>query len=313
MKQLTKALAVGASRFAQQPGISWSKNDEPLSTGLRAWLMRGTGYTTVASNAAGGYSIECIGDSWAEANASDLVANREAAFESLWPRQHSRYSNKALAWPIVTTYYAAYFAAQSLLRCCGLGSVYLEADEADLLTAAWHARGFAASVTGGNYSFTIDLQVPVVIHLRRLGASGGAHQQFWAGFRLAQPSVHSVLLVSPALATLSALDRQAADSEYIRLIDACFTTPAAPHAHDYSWLSRLRNDLNYRFGGHAWLMNWHHSTGLIPAHESLIARYSSGAKSLPDSQRNFSRAHLGYVAARFCQLLGDATSALVVP
>ena len=84
MNSLVKALAVGAVRFGQQPRSSWKKGDaEPPTTGLRKWLLQGTGYATVSNNTSGQIVIECVDDSWAQGNASDLIANREAALESL--------------------------------------------------------------------------------------------------------------------------------------------------------------------------------------------------------------------------------------
>jgi hypothetical protein len=315
MNSLVKALSVGASRFGQQPDISWARGDaQPASTGLRSWLLSGTGYSAVYRHASGEISIECIDDTWARANASDLIANREAAVESLLPRQHNIYSNRAVAWPFVTSYYSAYFAAQSFLRCLGLGSIYLEQEESNLVSAAWAVRGFPIPITPGNYNFSIDLTTPVKISLRKLGSAGGAHQQFWTGFRQSQADIHRVLLLSPGLNTLSTTTRQAADGDYGRLVQLCFTnTSEVPSTPNFVWLAKLRNEINYRFHGHLWLMNWRHSAGLISNHQTLVDRYSTPLKSLPEAQRNFSKAHLIFVAARFCQLIQDATLKLSIP
>lgn len=315
MNSLVKALAVGALRYGQQPEASWRKGDiEPAKTGLRNWLLDGTGYSNVYLKASGEIAIECIDDGWAQANASDLIAHREAAIESLLPRQHSAYSNRSVAWPFLTSYYSAYFAAQSFMRCLGLGSVYLEAQEASLLTNAWVARGFRVSLTAHNYGFAIELSTPVKILLRKLGSAGGAHQQFWNGFRQSQTAIHKVLLLSPGLSSLSTTERQAADGEYGKLVQLCFTDASAvPSIQNFGWLANLRNDVNYRFAGHVWLMNWRHAAGLVTNHQGLVDRYSTGLRSLPDAQRNFSKSHLVFVAARFCQLNRDATSNLSVP
>lgn len=315
MTPLVKALAVGAFRYAQQPGATWRIGDaEPAKTGLRNWLLDGTGYSNVFIDISGEITIECIDDSWAQANASDLVANREAAIESLLPRQNSTYSNRSVAWPFITSYYSAYFAAQSFLRCLGLGSIYLEAREASLLTAAWNARGFALSLPAHNYGFVVELSTPAKIRLRKLGTTGGAHQQFWTGFRQSQNAIHKVLLVEPGLDSLSTTQRQAADAEYGKLVQVCFTDASTvPASLNFTWLANLRNDVNYRFSGHVWLMNWRHSAGLVTNHQTLIDRYSNSLRLLPESQRNFSKNHLVFVAARFCQLIRDATSNLAVP
>ncbi len=314
MKYLIKALAVGASRYGQRPQFSWRKDTEPSTTGLRAWLMNGTGYSQVYRKGPNEIAIECLDSSWAEANASDLIANREAAMESLQPRQHNAYSNQSVAWPIVTSYYSTYFAAQSFLRCIGLGSIYIEQEEAAKLSAAWNARGFPVALAAHNYGFSIELSVPVKILLRQLGSAGGAHQQFWIGFRQSQAAIHEALLLSPGLGTLGPTERQAADGEYTRLIQMCFRDTSVPSANlNFTWLSSLRNETNYRFSGHAWLMNWHHSAGLIANYQGIIDRYSTGLRTLPEGQRTFSKAHLVFVATRLCQVIRDATSGLKHP
>jgi hypothetical protein len=214
MNSLIKALSIGASRFAQQPKTPWKQGTaQPSTTGIRNWLILGTGYSSVYRNTSSEIVVECIDDSWAEANGSDLIANREAALESLQPRQHKAYSNRSVAWPLVTSYYSAYFAVQSFLRCLGL-----EPEEIDLITAAWHFRGFPISLTAGNYGFSIELSVPTKIVLRKMGSSGGAHHQFWTGFRQSQSAIHHVLLLSPGLNTLSTTERQAADGDYVKLV-----------------------------------------------------------------------------------------------
>jgi hypothetical protein len=315
MKSLIQALSVGASRFGQQPETSWKVGDaQPSSTGLRNWLLSGTGYSAVYKDVAGGVAIECIGDSWAQANASDLIANREAAIESLLPRQHNAYLNRSVAWPFLTSYYSAYFAAQSFLRCLGLGSIYFEPEESSLITRAWLARGFSVAIATGNYGFAIDLSTPVRVLLRKLGSGGGAHQQFWTGFRQSQAEIHSVLLISPGLNSLSAIQRQAADADYGKLVQLCFSNGSeVPSIQNFIWLSNLRNQVNYRFHGNLWLMNWRHSAGLISNHQKIIDRYSNSFRTLPDAQRNFSKTHLVFVAARLCQLIRDATISLSIP
>jgi hypothetical protein len=154
----------------------------------------------------------------------------------------------------------------------------------------------------------------VKIVLRKLGSAGGAHYQFWTGFRQSQAAIHQVLLLSPGLDTLSAIQRQAADGDYGKLVQLCFTDASeVPSTQNFAWLANLRNEINYRFYGHVWLMNWRHSAGLVSNHQTLIDRYSTGLRSLPDAQRNFSKSHLVFVAARFCQLIRDATFNLSIP
>ena len=308
-------MAVGASRFAQQPDQTWQgENGGPSSTGLRSWLLEGIGYSNVTRNLSGDFIIECHDDSWSKANASDLIANREAAKESLHPRQNPAYGNKSLAWPIITAYYAAYFSAQSFLRCLGLGSIYIENGEANNLNTAWLARHFSAGLQASNYGFEIQLTTPIKIVLRTWGSSGGAHKQFWEGFRRSQNAIGQVLLISDGLNTLSAYQRQTAHNEYKRLIDQAFgNSSSITKTLDFQWLSSIRNKINYRFSDNVWLMNWQHTTGLIPNQELLIERYKASTRSLPDAQRNYSKRHLAFVATRFCQIVEDATTSLSPP
>ena len=314
MKHLIKALSVGALRFGQNPKTSWSSGaHEPSTTGIRAWLLNGVGYSNVFVNSQNEIEVECIDSSWAEANTSDLIANREAALESLLPRQHQDYSNNSVAWPVITCYYSAYFAAQAFLRCLGLGSVYLESTEADTISKAWAARGFSASVGALNYGFRVELSNPVTIRISKLGSKGGAHQQFWGGFQKLQNPINTTLLSSPAINVLGTLERQSAYAEYTKLVDLCFSSSAtALTTPDFNWLSRLRNGINYRFSNHLWLMNWRHTAGLISNHQSIVDRYTHGDRTLPHTHRNFGHTHLIFVATRFCKLVREATSSIAM-
>lgn len=314
MKSLVEALSIGSARYGRQPSLSWKTGEfEPLNTGVRAWLSDGTGYTHVKfKNTSGGrvLNIECNDESWAEANASDLIASREAAQESLLPRQHVTYGNGSVAWPLITCYYAAYFAAQSMLRCLGLGTVYLNSDDAKFLTAAWNGRGFNAVIEDGNYSFDISLSSPVIFSMKKAG-TGGVHRLFWSNFARLQPSIREKLLQSPALAILSVAARQDALSEYQTLIDTMFiNTGAASSNIDFTWMSSLRNDVNYRFAKHQWLMNRRHEAGLINNHQSLVDRYRKSYKSLPKNERVYSARHMQFNSTRLVHIVETATRGL---
>lgn len=313
MRNLRRVLEVGASRYGQQPSASWRGGaEEPSSTGLRAWLLLGTGYSNVVKNPDSSITIECIDASWAEANASDLVAHREAAFESLHPRLHPAYSNRSVAWPLISAYYSTYFSAQSLLRCFGAGTIYLEGSEASSMSAAWQGKGFSATIAGGTYMFSIDIATPTSINIRKVGGGGGAHQQFWSAFRQSQSIVHNTILASAALSSLGPLERQMADAEYLQLMNQCFTDArGGPGTLNFNWMSELRNRMNYRFSGQAWLMNWRNSVGLTTHIEDAIARYDATSRTAPRSQLTFSTKHLIFVATRFHQLVRDATTNLL--
>lgn len=317
MKSLVEALSIGSVRYGRQPSLSWKGGGfEPPNTGVRSWLANGTGYINVEClNAASGklFEIECNDDSWAEANASDLIASREAAQESLFPRQHILYGNESVAWPLITCYYTAYFAVQAMLRCLGLGTVYLDAEDARFLTKAWNARGFNVEIDSGNYSFDISLASPLILSMRKTGTKGGVHQQFWSNFERLQPCIRQRLLKSPALAILSVVDRQEALTEYQTLIETMFLNSSRASSNDgcdYGWMSSLRNNVNYRFGKHHWLMNRRHEAGLINNHQSLIDRYMKNFKSLPKNERVYSARHMQFNSTRLFQIVDAATKRL---
>jgi hypothetical protein len=310
LKNLVKALGEAITRFAQQPNkVAGETPQWGLGEGMRYWLIHGTGYSSVSQNLSGHFIIECVGDSWASCNAHDLLCNRQAAFESLLPRQHESYGNKSLAWPVISSYYAAYFSTQSLMRCLGLGTIYINRVESKHLNDAWQARGFP-KVDQGNYMFSIELSLPIKIVLRKLGGSG-AHNQFWQAFEQSQTHIESVLLTSSALSSLSAAQRQDAFLEFKKLIQASFQNRlSVPPKLEFDWMSNLRNAINYRFENNVWLMNWHHKTGLVPKYEALIARYRTSSKVLPENMRDFSESHLAFVSAKFCQLAIEGSSSL---
>lgn len=309
VKSLVKALSIGASRFCQQPSVPWrTQGAGPATAGIRAWLLAGTGYSQVTEPSRGQLLVLSQDSSWAEASACDMIAHREAAIESLVPLQHGLGDDQLVAWPLLACYYSTYFAAQALLRCLGLGTVYLGTDEASRLAAAWNMRGFPSSVSPGNYCFCITLSAPASITLRRIGGAGGAHQQFWTGFEQLRRDIQEVLLTSPALSILDPLVRQAADAEYDRLMESFFQTQLAGSCGlDYGWLSSHRNSVNYRFAGNCWRMNWHSSAGTVSELRRILDRFGSGSRSLPASSSDFSGRHVVFVAARLCKVISEST------
>ena len=125
-----------------------------------------------------------------------------------------------------------------------------------------------------NYRFAVELSTPIKIRLRKLGSTGGAHQQFWTGFRQSQNLIRQYLVGSPGLDSLSTTQRQAADVEYSKLVQMCFTDASTvPSTQNFAWLANLRNDVNYRFSGHVWLMNWRHSSGTCHKSSDAVNRF----------------------------------------
>lgn len=315
MRSLTKILELGASRFSQQPEISWANNHlAPTRTGIREWLLQGTGYNSVKQNQNGAVEIDLPGrdTTWADANGSDLIAHREAALESLYPRNHECYNDTSAAWPLISNYYAAYFAAQALLRCLGIGTMYLDKEEEGRVNEAWNLRGFKAKLVGSNYRFLIDSNGPSTITIYTNSRGTGAHATFWSTFKAVRNEIDQRILLGKVFGALDNTTRISGAQEIAMLLSQCFTADDAIDAtFDYQWLSDLRNRINYRFDENVWMMSWNSRAGLVSGHQKLIERTLSKMKPISIVGSNTRR--LIVVATLLCKLVHDSTATFKVP
>jgi hypothetical protein len=144
---------------------------------------------------------------------------------------------KSTAWIVIRTYYAAFFAAHSLLRTLGLSCIQLDHQQAAALDHVASGYGIlpGAGFEQGFYNAQYNSQLNEIHFSKSAAARKGSHQILWEIFanKLRDISNH-LLTVSSAFNDVAL---QLSDLEiYLR----------QDHTKSGSWLSEIRNLTNYR-------------------------------------------------------------------
>jgi hypothetical protein len=177
---------------------------------------------------------------------------------SIWPIEDEK---AALPWALIRLYYAAFYAGHVVVRLLGSGCCWLEAEHIARLDAVGHATGmpipFKADV--GAYRCAID---NTKLEWTKIGSGtrGGAHEALWKTLDSVLSEVSASILTGP-LALVDGRAVMAKIESFRRMAGANGSA---------SWLSRTRNDLQYRLAHQVW-----HATG-IGKHDRLRLLRLSG-------------------------------------
>ena len=219
---------------------------DPLSPGLREWLIRGGNYVvTKSSNST--LQVTSLDNSCVVANGADVARFLWAARESIVPRSATIYDPRSTAWAFVALYYTGFFMAHALLRMFGFGVIFLSNDDRTLLSAA---PGVSSKLDRGAYRVVIEAGSKFAITLSKTNGSG-VHESFWRSLDSdLQLIANNIAAGGGYLRAFSAslLASAALETEDLRLL---FGNPNN-QSFDVGWMSTLRNDINYRFGRNVW-------------------------------------------------------------
>lgn len=150
----------------------------------------------------------------------------------------------SIPWGLIRLYYASFYAGHSLLRLVGRSCTYFESQHVGRIKSLFVARGepIAFDLPAGLYSCSLNGGQTGFSMIQARGRVGGAHETFWGIFDdFLSHSTEDVLRGHLAgtdardiFAKLEALRRI-----YRRSIGA-------------SWLSAVRNEIQYRHGMGVW-------------------------------------------------------------
>lgn len=178
--------------------------------------------------------------------AAEVNRTAVAACESIRNATRDVLLPKSTAWIVIKTYYSAFFAAHALLRMFGKGFITLDQIEVNSINKIGHLYGLSGeSVSPGNFVFDFT-GVTNEIHWHRVdSSSGGVHEKFWSYFRARIEELSNDLL---RLKTGIAADNQQVSLRLSALVEnLCFDSCAKG-----TWLSVVRNRVNYRHHFGAW-------------------------------------------------------------
>ena len=151
---------------------------------------------------------------------------------------------KAIGWPLLKLYYAAFFGGHAVMRATGKGVIRLEPKNASNLADLSALFMTKISVTAGTYLFEIiQLEDRTLnIAFKKLTGSGGAHDQFWRQF---------YIFLTKLSEEVAAADETGAATVIAQISDLQ-SILSANGMTGGTWLSTVRNQINYQHQFSAW-------------------------------------------------------------
>jgi hypothetical protein len=231
-------------RSSWAPGLNEISGN--VTKDVRNWLA-GEDYQ-IYSQPTKSEFVTSFGDagSFLSALAADVNRMAAAAFESTCQATRSAIFPRSTAWIIIKSYYASFFAAHAILRMLGTGIVNLEHSHIRAVNKISKVFGvWNEDVSPGYFCCELARSGQMVKWSRVDSSSGGVHEQFWTYFARVMSQLSNDLLTSKngIMAdnqTVSVkLDELAANLHYS-------SNPKG------TWLSGIRNRINYRHDFGAW-------------------------------------------------------------
>jgi hypothetical protein len=210
-------------------------------------------------------------DAFVDACVMDSINLSIAAFESASTREVKPQDHRSCAWQFIRYYYAAYFAANALMRISGYGLTNLASlectavnEHADLYGVG--GRDEKSKIFPGAFAVRYNASKTPAVTLRTSTGKGGVHIQFWLAFL----DFLNFLETDIKTGTSPLSDRRQAIAE----LSALRTELKNSNNQSGAWLSELRNAVNYRFE----LGVWFPYDNCSVDGETLRVAFSKGAK-----------------------------------
>ena len=179
-----------------------------------------------------------------------------ASFESAYHISNPERLPKSHSWPLVQLYYAGFFAAHAIMRMFGSSCSQLNRADVDSIQEVADLFGMAGTVrlSRGFYRIEFVRQNQQLVFRRLDSALGGVHELFWREFTEMIDGVTAQILQT----RLHPASDARVSGKLVELVDALRSSNCA----DGSWLSKIRNEINYRHGFGIWFPYQGYSSSL---------------------------------------------------
>lgn len=183
-----------------------------------------------------------------------------ASFESICMLRKNPKIPKSTAWFLLNSYYAAFFAAHSIVRMLGIACSQIDTPQARSIykIAALFGETNGQKVSNGLYICKFDANTNKLICNKTGSKDGGAHESFWVEFSSIIRDMSSQVL---------SLKGDAVDLQQVSLkLDELYNNLTYSHCNNGSWLSYVRNKINYKHH----LGCWYPYKGFISNYDLLF-------------------------------------------
>ncbi|QVL53157.1 MAG: hypothetical protein KFB97_01590 [Cyanobium sp. M30B3] len=202
-----------------------------------------------------------------QAFAGEIVRMTLASLETVTSISSVSRLPRSRAWSVVQWYYAAFYSAHAILRMCGISLTQLETGHISDIRVISGLYGYQCQMQGGLHLARMDGQRLV---LENMSSLGGSHEVLWSIFSDFLEKVGRDLLAGGG----SSIDIQ----EFALCLDNLRLVLNQHSSRKGSWLSKIRNQVNYRHQLGVWFPYGTSSS----AHEDLLRHATSRRCSAAD-------------------------------
>jgi hypothetical protein len=175
--------------------------------------------------------------------ASEMSRFSSAAIETSLGISRSKMP-KSIAWLVIQTYYAAFYAAHSILRSVGISASNLKQVQCDRADTIAIALGFSAAPLNSTQYRCEYAHGATRLNCSK-AAGGGIHEQFWRIFDQFLTQTSNDVLANNSLPN--------ADAQFISVTLIALRNILRRENHSNgNWLSAVRNEVTYTQHHKAW-------------------------------------------------------------
>ena len=215
-----------------------------MSSNMKTWLSSGDFELDSASAKSTTPVIRNATKSFEPTLAREVDRFLCAMGESFYELQPSKFASRSIGWSLIRAYYSAYFAAHALLRMSGRCVTQLDSQLSQGVMRSLLTTGTSPNWTLGKSQYLVryDETQQLLSFADKHAAQGGSHQFVWKMF--------GELLGD--LITSSKTQGAAYQAEILLLEKMSDTLTSQQSFQDFSWLSVIRNSVNYSFSHSVW-------------------------------------------------------------
>src|SRR5579863_10095121 len=174
-----------------------------------------------------------------EAFAADVNRPALASIETINQISRSDLLPKSAAWLVIKSYYASYFAAHAIMRMLGTSFAHITKQEINSINKVAELYGKESALANAGYFLCRCEAGGNKLTCEREIATGANHEMFWIAFVKRLRNLSDELLKSKIG---SAGNNQFASTRLTELCDSLCRAPSVKG----SWLSHMRNEVNYK-------------------------------------------------------------------
>ena len=179
--------------------------------------------------------------------ASDSIRFASAAFQTVNTVSKDIVDKHGIAWSLVRMYYSAFYGGHALIRLLGESCSFFDRSHIARISALGFALGKIPGfrLEAAAHRCLVNSSATVITCRSLRGGTGGAHESFWSMFGARLKYVSEELLKGP-------LPPGEAQLVFAKVNDL-LRSLSGHRAPLHSWLSIIRNDVQYRHHFGVWL------------------------------------------------------------